>query len=32
MNHKSRQALQRYLNKIDKGEIGAADDGEIDPR
>lgn len=32
MNPRSKQALQRYLNKLDKGDPGAQEDGEFDPR
>eukprot|EP00604_Paraphysomonas_vestita_P004366 CAMPEP_0174825760 /NCGR_PEP_ID=MMETSP1107-20130205/43088_1 /TAXON_ID=36770 /ORGANISM="Paraphysomonas vestita, Strain GFlagA" /LENGTH=111 /DNA_ID=CAMNT_0016057705 /DNA_START=543 /DNA_END=878 /DNA_ORIENTATION=- len=31
MNPRSKQALQRYLNKLDKGDPGAQEDGEFDP-
>jgi len=32
MNLKSKQALNRYLNKLDKGDPSAVEDGEVDPR
>jgi hypothetical protein len=32
MNPKSKQVLQRYLNKIDKEDPTAQEDGEFDPR
>jgi hypothetical protein len=31
MNLKSKQALNRYLSKIDRGDPGVPEDGEIDP-
>jgi hypothetical protein len=32
MGTKSKNVLNRYLQKIDKGESGVPEDGEIDPR
>lgn len=32
MNPRSKQVLQRYLNKIDKEDPTAQEDGEFDPR
>ena len=31
MSLKSKQTLLRYLNKIDRGDPSAQEDGEIDP-
>ena len=32
MNPKAKQALHRYLSKLDRGDPGTPEDGEIEPR
>ena len=32
MNSKSKQLLQRYLSKLDRGDPGVPEDADIDPR